>query len=201
MVAEHLRLVGQVVRVDPDAVAADQARLEAEEVPLRAGGRRGLPAVSSPSRSKMIASSFIKAMFRSRCVFSITLHASAAMMLLQRCTPGSTIVVVEIARPCRASPGYPGDHLDDIGQPVLAVPRVDAFRAVADEEVLLPDEPRGTLERRDADLLGGARVDGRFVDDGGARLQGAARWSRSRRAGGGSPGCARCLPASERQPG
>ena len=37
VVAEQLRLVRQVVRVDADAVAADQPRAEAEEVPLGAG--------------------------------------------------------------------------------------------------------------------------------------------------------------------
>ena len=35
--ADLLRLVGEVVRVHADAVAADQAGLEAEEVPLGAG--------------------------------------------------------------------------------------------------------------------------------------------------------------------
>ncbi len=44
-----------------------------------------------PTLSKMIASSFINAMLRSRCVFSITLQASAALMLEQRCTPGLTM--------------------------------------------------------------------------------------------------------------
>ena len=34
-----------------------------------------------PMRSKMSASSFISAMLRSRCVFSITLAASATLML------------------------------------------------------------------------------------------------------------------------
>ncbi len=38
-----------------------------------------------------MASSFISAMFRSRWVFSITLQASAALMLEQRCTPGLTM--------------------------------------------------------------------------------------------------------------
>ena len=47
--------------------------------------------VSMPILSKMMASSFMRAMFRSRCVFSITLHASAALMLVQRCTPGCTM--------------------------------------------------------------------------------------------------------------
>ena len=38
VVADHLGLVRQVVRVDADAVAAHQARAERQEVPLRAGG-------------------------------------------------------------------------------------------------------------------------------------------------------------------
>ncbi len=47
--------------------------------------------VSRPILSKMMDSSFISAMFRSRWVFSITLAASAVLMLLARCTPGSTM--------------------------------------------------------------------------------------------------------------
>ena len=48
-------------------------------------------AVRMPMRSKMIASSFISAMLRSRCVFSMTLAASATLMLGARCTPASTM--------------------------------------------------------------------------------------------------------------
>jgi hypothetical protein len=62
------------------------------------------------------------------------------------------------------------DDLQDLGQRVLLVARVDALGAVADEEVLLPLQARLALQHRDADLLGGAGVDGRFVDDGGALL-------------------------------
>ncbi|EXI73000.1 MAG: hypothetical protein AW07_02932 [Candidatus Accumulibacter sp. SK-11] len=43
--------------------------------------------VSMPMRSKMIASSFIRAMFRSRWVFSMTLAASATLMLDAGKTP------------------------------------------------------------------------------------------------------------------
>ena len=45
----------------------------------------------------MIASSFISAMLRSRWVFSITFAASAALIELARCTPGSTIVSYSFA--------------------------------------------------------------------------------------------------------
>jgi hypothetical protein len=44
------------------------------------------------SRSKMIASSFIRAMLRSRWVFSITLAASATLMEDARCSPAGTIL-------------------------------------------------------------------------------------------------------------
>ena len=43
--------------------------------------------VSMPILWKISASSFISAMLRSRCVFSITFAASATLMLLARCTP------------------------------------------------------------------------------------------------------------------
>ena len=43
--------------------------------------------VSMPIRWKMSESSFISAMLRSRCVFSMTFAASATLMLLARYTP------------------------------------------------------------------------------------------------------------------
>jgi hypothetical protein len=47
--------------------------------------------VSMPILSKMIASSFIRAMFRSRWVFSMTLAASATLTLEARYTPAVMI--------------------------------------------------------------------------------------------------------------
>jgi hypothetical protein len=46
-------------------------------------------------RSKIIASSLIRAMLRSRCVFSMTLAASATRMLLARWVPGGDDAGVE----------------------------------------------------------------------------------------------------------
>jgi hypothetical protein len=90
VVADFLRLVGEVVRVDADAVAADQAGAEGQEVPLGAGGLQHLQGVDA-SRLKMRASSFIRAMLRSRWVFSITLAASATRMLLAGWVPAVMI--------------------------------------------------------------------------------------------------------------
>jgi hypothetical protein len=47
--------------------------------------------VRMPMRSKMSESSFMSAMFRSRCVFSMTLAASATLMLAALNTPAGTI--------------------------------------------------------------------------------------------------------------
>ena len=47
VIADLLRLVRQVVRIDADAVAADQARAERQEVPLAAGGVQHLLGVDA----------------------------------------------------------------------------------------------------------------------------------------------------------
>ena len=49
LVAELLRLRRQVVRVDADAVTADQARAELQEVPLRAGRVEHVAACGCPA--------------------------------------------------------------------------------------------------------------------------------------------------------
>ena len=80
VVAHRLGLMGQVVGVHANAVPADETWPEGQEVPLGACGlQHGL--VSMPILLKMIANSLTRAMFRSRCVFSMTLAASATRML------------------------------------------------------------------------------------------------------------------------
>jgi len=81
--------VGQVVGVDADAVAADEARAERQEVPLGAGRLEHVQRVDA-EREKSSDSSFISAMFRSRWVFSMTLAASATLIDAARCTPAAT---------------------------------------------------------------------------------------------------------------
>ena len=47
VIAERVGLVRQVVRVDADAVAADEARTKRQEVPLRSGGLEHLERVDA----------------------------------------------------------------------------------------------------------------------------------------------------------
>ena len=200
VVAELLRLVREVVRIDADAVAADEPGPERQEVPLRARRLRARRACRCRSRSKISASSFISAMLRSRCVFSITLAASATLMLLARWTPAVTTAAVDARRRARASPACrPTTTFMILRERVLLVARVDALGRVADEEVLLPLEARVLLEHRDADLLGHARVDGRLEDDDRAALEVLADRLATRRAAGRSRAGARRRPASARR--
>ena len=103
-------------------------------------------------------------------MFSITFAASATLMLLRGTRPASTIELVELGDLLQRLRRVARDHLQDLGERVLLVARVDALGRVADEEVLLPAHARVRSSIGDADLFGGAGVDGRFVDDGGAAL-------------------------------
>ena len=82
------------------------------------------------------------------------------------------------------------DDLDDLRQRVLLVARVDALGRVADEEVASSMQARVLLEDGHADLLGGAGIDGRLVDDGRAAFQVAADRSLAPSSGAKSGWCA-----------
>ncbi len=131
--------------------------------------------VSMPSRSKISASSFIRAMFRSRWVFSMTLAASATLIDAARCTPGGDDRAVDGGHDVQRRGVLAGDDLHDRREGVLLVAGVDALGAVAEREVDARScRPETRSSIGDADLLGGAGVDGGLVDDDVALLQGAA---------------------------
>jgi hypothetical protein len=123
--------VGQVVRVDADAVAADQARAERQEVPLGAGGFEHVASVSMPRRLKISASSLIRAMLRSRWVFSMTLAASATLMLDALWVPAVMMLGTAHRRNRRPRGVEPEVTFLMVGSAVLLVAGVDALGAVA----------------------------------------------------------------------
>ena len=150
--------------------------------PPTSPGRKGrkfhlLPAafstssVSMPRRLKMSASSLMRAMLTSRCVFSMTLAASATRMLEALWVPAVTIEPYSGRRTPQTSRCRAGGHLADGGEAMLLVARVDPLRAVAGEEVTVELKPRHALEDRHAHLLGAARVDRRLVDHHSAAAQ------------------------------
>src|SRR5262245_6184145 len=89
MIARLLRAKGQVIGVDADAVAADEAGVKLMKFHLVAAAESTSP-VSMSSWWKTAESSFMKAMLRSRCAFSITLAASATFIEGALCRPAVT---------------------------------------------------------------------------------------------------------------
>ena len=86
VMARALGEMAEVIGIDPDAVAADQPRLEAEKIPLGPRRREHVPdGYADPE--KICATSFMKAMLMSRWAFSIALAASAALIDAARNTP------------------------------------------------------------------------------------------------------------------
>ncbi len=117
-----------------------------------------------PRRLKISASSLISAMLTSRCVFSMTLAASATRMLDAWCVPAVMIDAVQLVDEIGDLGRRARRDLPDRGEAVLLVAGIDALGAVAGEEVLVERQARLALEDRHADLLRAARVHGRLVD-------------------------------------
>ena len=163
MVADGLRLVGEVVGVDADAVPTDEARAESEEVPLRAGCQQhvfGVDAEPVEEHGELVDQGDV----------DIALSVLDDLGSLGDLDRGGAVGAsgddgaVESVNKVGHLRGGAGRHLDDRGQAVLAVTRVDPLRAVTDEEVAVEDQPGDLLEDRHALLLGCTRVDRRLVD-------------------------------------
>jgi hypothetical protein len=110
----------------------------------------------------MIASSFIRAIFRSRWVFSMTLAASATLMLEAGINAGSDHAAIHLSDSLQRFRGVTGNHLDDFRQRPLLVARIDPLGRITDEEVLFPLHSGVLLDDRDADFLGCAGIDRRL---------------------------------------
>ncbi len=127
--------------------------------------------VSIPRRLKSSASSLMSAMFTSRCVFSMTLAASATRMLEALWVPARTIDAIELVDELRDLGRRTRSHLLDGRQAMFLVARVDALGAVAGEEILVELETGLALENRNADLFGAARIHGGLVHHDVALLE------------------------------
>ena len=195
VIAERLGLVRQVVRVDADAVAADQAGAKRQEVPLRAGRLQHLERVDADAvedQRQLVHQRDVEVALRVLDHLGRLGHLDARGLV----HAGGDDAAVDLGHLLQRRRRVARHHLHDPGQRVLLVAGVDALGRVADEEVLLPLQARVLLEQRDADLLGGAGIHGRLVDHDGAALEVACRPRCSRRPAERSRGCAPRRPAS-----
>eukprot|EP01022_Parablepharisma_sp_SALTPOND_P004211 TRINITY_DN118_c1_g1_i1.p1 TRINITY_DN118_c1_g1~~TRINITY_DN118_c1_g1_i1.p1 ORF type:complete len:1598 (-),score=548.50 TRINITY_DN118_c1_g1_i1:18136-22929(-) len=169
VVAQHLGLVGQVVRVHADAVATDQARTEGQEVPLGTGGLQHFQGIDADlveddgefvhQRDVEVALGVLDHLGGfGHLDAGGTMHAGGDDGFVELCDLFQGVLVIA------------GDDLEDGGQGVLLVARVDALGGEADVEVLAPLQAGMLFQQGDADFFGGAGIDGGLEHHDGAAL-------------------------------
>ena len=182
-------LVGEVVGVDADAVAADQARAEGQEVPFAAGGLQDLQGVDAElaeDQRQFVHQGDVEVALGVLDDLGRLGDADAAGHMG---AGGDDLAVEGVDNGGDLGAGAAGDLFDG-GQAVVGVAGVDALGAVAEVEVvgLVPPLPR-PLPREGGGEVGEARrlfqyggtvffgaagVDGGFVDDQVAGLEDGA---------------------------
>ena len=170
VVAQHVGLVGEVVRIDADAVAAHQARTEGQEVPLGARSFEhfdGVDADLVEDHREFVHQRDVEVALG---VFD-DLGGFGHLDRAGRVDAGGDHGAVNLFNLLEGFRGVAGDDLHDLGDGAFLVARVDALGGVADVEVLLPLEAREFLEDGNADFFGGTGIHGGFVHDDGAALE------------------------------
>ena len=167
VVTDLLCLVGQVVGVDADTVAADQPGPEGQKVPFAACGFEDFEGVDTEAmedQGEFVHQGDIEValgVFDDLGGFGDLDRAGLVR------AGGDDAAIKGIDELGDFGGGARGDFFDG-GQAVRLVAGVDAFGAVAAIEVAVEAEAGVLFEERDADFFGGAGVDGGFVDDDGA---------------------------------
>lgn len=168
VVAKLLRLVDEVVGVDGDAVAADKAGREPDEVPLgRSGIDDGLCVESHLVENNRE--------FVEECNVQIPLHVLDHF----RGFGGPDVLcdidignkAVEFGKDVCGLLVHAGDDLGNLVDGVLVVARIDPLGGVSDRKVPATLHPGFTFKDRYHDLLGEAGPDGGFTDDDSALLE------------------------------
>lgn len=170
VVADGLRLVGEVVGVHADAVAADQARTEGQEVPLAAGGLQhglGVDAHLVEDDGQLVDEGDVDVALGVLDDLGGFGHLDAFGLV----GADDDDLAVELVDQLGHFGGGAGGDLLDGGDAVFLVARVDALGAVAGVEVDVEFEAGKLLQHRDAVFLSGAGVDRGFVDDDVALLE------------------------------
>ena len=170
VVAQHLRLVRQVVRVDADAVAADEPRPEVQEVPFRSRG------LQHGFRVYPHAVEDDGQLVHERDV-DVPLRVLDDLRGLRDLDAGRAVHArlhdefVHFRHRVQRLRVHAGDDLLNIFQTVQLVAGVDPLGGVADLEVHAALQAGLLLENRHADVLSHARIDRAFEHDDAALLQ------------------------------
>ena len=190
VVADFLRFVGEVIRIDADAVSAHQSGAERQEVPLRARGLENLQRIDAElveNQRQLVDQGDVDVALGVFDHFGGLGHPDAAGLVRAGGDDAGVERVDEVRCLGRGARG----HLEDAGDPVQLVARVDALGAVAAVKVAVVHQAGCLLQQWHADFLGAAGIDGGFVHHHVALFQHAAdgfagldQWRQVRALGG-----------------
>jgi len=119
----------------------------------------------------MAESSFMKAMLRSRCAFSITLAASATFIDGALCSPAVTTEPYNRRDDVESACILTSHDLCDRLEPMSPVARIDSLGRIAHAEIATGRQTRDLFEDWHAIFLRRAGIHSRLVDDDVALLQ------------------------------
>nr|ART37286.1 D639 [uncultured bacterium] len=161
VVADFLRLVREVIRIDADAVTADQARSKRQEIPLGAGRFQHFRCVDAEpveDQRQLVDQGDVQIALGVLDHLGRLRDADAAGAV--GFGDGGVQRVHVLGRRRRGTGGDLGHRL----QAVLAVTGIDALGAVADEKIAVQRQAGFALQDRCADFLGRARIHRGFVN-------------------------------------
>ena len=133
-VAEFAGAVGEIIGIDPDAVAADEAGLERQEVPLGAGGLQHVPGTEAElgeDLRDLVDEGDVD-------VALGVLDHLGRLRRLDRCSaedPPAVHRAIQVGKERAGLRILARDDLDDAIDGMLAVARIDPLRAVAEAEM------------------------------------------------------------------
>lgn len=173
MVADFLGFVREVVGINANAMATDQAWAEWEEIPLCACGFENLKSVKPElvkDEAEFIHERDIHIALGILNDLGCLRDLDAAGLVGSGLDDFTVELIHEIGNLRR---GAGGDFFDR-GKAVLFVPGIDALGTVADKKILIELETGDFFEHRHAVFLGAAGIDGALVDHNVSGLEDAA---------------------------
>ena len=181
MIAELVRLVGKVVRVDADAMATDEPGSERQKIPLGSRGLKHLGRIDAdPVKQKreLVHQRNVEIALRILDHFRGLGYTDGARPIHAR----SDDTRVNRRNTIERFRRVPRHDLGNAGQGVLVVARIDALGRIADKKIPLPLHPRVLLQSRNTDFLRRPRIDGRLEYHRRTRLEiGTHRGARAKK--------------------
>ena len=161
MMPHFFRDMGQVKRINADAMTADQPRLKRQKIPFRFRRLQdvmGRQAEAGKDHRDFVDEGDIDVALG---VFD-DLGGLGCFDILGDERSALRYRAVQFREDIGGFRGLSGDHLGDFVDGVFPVTGVDAFRRIAEEEIFARHQPGRGFQFRPADIFGDARINGAF---------------------------------------